>query len=245
MSEAIPVFAFQNVSVTRRKNGQPILAGIDLCLGKEERIGILGKNGSGKSTLLHAGAGLLVPDAGEVLYDGCACLTEEDFVQARKKLGYLLQQAEDQLFCSTILEDVAFGPYNLGYSAAESEDKAKNMLQELGLENFADRNGQTLSGGEQKLAALASILVMDVSLLFLDEPTSNLDEPARELLLRQLEQRRLPALIVSHDVSFLLSSCTSFRLLEGGILKELPRHILTDCIGQYTGAPGGGAEGTF
>ena len=223
MSETASLFAFDRIRFSRDKSGPPLLADASLRLDPDDRIGILGKNGSGKSTLLHIGAGLLQPDSGQVSYEGKVCRTEKDFAQARKKLGYLLQQADDQLFCSSILEDVAFGPYNLGHSAAESEAKARAALQEFGLDHLADRNGQRLSGGEQKLAALASILVMDVSLLFLDEPTNNLDEDARALLLRVLDRYNLPALIVSHDLPFLLATCTSFRLLEDGVLKHIPR----------------------
>ncbi len=223
MPETAPLFAFDRIRFSRDKSGPPLLADASLRLGADERIGILGKNGSGKSTLLHIGAGLILPDAGQVVYEGKPCRAEKDFVQARQKLGYLLQQAEDQLFCSSILEDVAFGPYNLGYSAAESEAKARAALQEFGLEHLADRNGQRLSGGEQKLAALASVLVMDVSLLFLDEPTNNLDDTSRDLLLRILERCNLPALIVSHDIPFLLATCTSFFLLENGFLTPVAR----------------------
>lgn len=228
MSEAVALFALDGVRFSRRKGASPLLCDVSLALSPGERIGILGKNGSGKSTLLHIGAGLLPPDSGRVLYEGKACRTEKDFVRARKKLGYLLQQAEDQLFCSSILEDVAFGPYNLGHPAAAAEARARAALQEFGLEHLAHRNGQRLSGGEQKLAALASVLVMDVSLLFLDEPTNNLDEHSRALLLRILERYNLPALIVSHDLPFLLSTCTSFRLLEDGVLKDIPRPARPD-----------------
>ena len=222
MADPVAVFAFDEIRFSRRQDGPLLLSGVSLSLGPEERIGILGKNGCGKSTLLHIGAGLIRPDSGRVLYEGEVCRTEKDFVQARKKLGYLLQQAEDQLFCSSILEDVAFGPYNLGHSAAAAEARARAALQEFGLERLAGRNGQRLSGGEQKLAALASVLVMDVSLLFLDEPTNNLDEHSRALLLRVLERYNLPALIVSHDLPFLHATCTSFRLLENGVLTSIP-----------------------
>jgi cobalt/nickel transport system ATP-binding protein len=220
MSEP-PLFACERISFRRRKDGPLLLSEVSVSLGPHERLGILGPNGSGKSTLLHIGAGLLQPDCGLVLYEGRVCRTEKDFVQARKKLGYLLQQTEDQLFCSSILEDVAFGPYNLGHSAAAAEAKARASLKIFGLEHLAGRNGLHLSGGEQKLAALASILVMDVSLLFLDEPTNNLDERSRDLLLRILKLYNLPALIVSHDLPFLLTTCTSFCMLEDGLLTRI------------------------
>lgn len=221
-----PLFALDSIFFSHPKNEQPLLDGVSLTLGKNERIGILGANGSGKSTLLHLGAGLVKPDTGRVLYGGKECRTERDFAAARKSLGYLLQQAGDQLFCSTVLEDVAFGPYNLGHSAAESEQKARAALADLRLSHVADQNGQRLSGGEQKLAALATVLAMDVKMLFLDEPTNDLDEQARELLLEVLARCNLPGLFVSHDLPFLRATCTRFCLLRNGRLETAPPDIL-------------------
>ncbi len=215
-----PLFFLEDVSYSHQ--GKTLLSDVTLPLFAGERVGILGRNGAGKSTLLHIGAGLIAPDCGRVLHKGEECRSEADFARARRTLGYLLQHAEDQLFCSTVLEDVAFGPYNLGYSSDEAETMARRTLDDLGLAHLADRNGQRLSGGEQKLAAMATILVMGVELLFLDEPTNDLDEEARTLLTRLLQRYSLPALIVSHDLPFLRSICTRFCLLENGRLTELP-----------------------
>lgn len=221
-SEAIPLFSLSGIQFTHQGKEKPLFSDVHLSLRANERVGILGRNGSGKSTLLHIGAGLLTPESGTVRIKDRECGTEKDFAEARKSLGYLLQHAEDQLFCSTVLEDVAFGPYNLGFSAAESERMATVMLEDLGLFHLAGRNGQRLSGGEQKLAALATILVMGVDMLFLDEPTNDLDDEARDLLLGVLERFRLPAIVVSHDLPFLRGICTRFCLLEEGSLREVP-----------------------
>lgn len=221
-SQATALFSLNDIRFTHPGKKKTLFSGVNLTLHGDERIGILGCNGSGKSTLLHIGAGLLTPESGMVRFRERECCTEKDFAEARKHLGYLLQHAEDQLFCSTVLEDVAFGPYNLGFSAAESERMATAALKDLGLFHLADRNGQRLSGGEQKLAALATILVMDVDMLFLDEPTNDLDDEARDLLLGVLERFRLPALVVSHDLPFLQKICTRFCLLEGGTLSDVP-----------------------
>ncbi|MDL2316601.1 energy-coupling factor ABC transporter ATP-binding protein [Desulfovibrio sp. OttesenSCG-928-A18] len=214
-----PLFALRNIHFTHPGKDAALFSGADLELFAGECVGILGRNGSGKSTLLHIGAGLLTPGEGLVLHKGKPCRTEKDFALARRGIGYLLQNSEDQLFCATVLEDVAFGPYNLGHSAKESEAMAWNMLQELHLEHLAGRNGQRLSGGEQKLAALATILVMGVDLLFLDEPTNNLDAEARELLLTILARYRLPSLIVAHDPALLRSLCTRYCRLENKQLR--------------------------
>ncbi|MDR0338647.1 MAG: energy-coupling factor ABC transporter ATP-binding protein [Desulfovibrio sp.] len=221
-ADSSPLFRLDGVTCTHQEGQAPVLADLSLALKPGECIGIVGKNGSGKSTLLHIGAGLITPERGRVLFNEKECLNEADFAEARKGLGYLLQHAEDQLFCTTVLEDVAFGPYNLGYSEARAEDMARAALADLSLSHLADRNGQRLSGGEQKLAALASILVMDVDMLFLDEPTNDLDEGAREMLMNVLERFRLPSLVVSHDLPFLRGLCTRFCRLENGTLTDLP-----------------------
>lgn len=222
MSNTPPLFSCRNISFRYPQAEAPVLDNVSFELHAGDRIGITGKNGSGKSTLLHIGAGLLRPPAGEVLYNGVACVAEQDFVQARKQLGYLLQKSADQLFCTTVLEDVAFGPYNLGLTMEEAEAKAWTVLRDLSLEHLADRNGQRLSGGEQKMAALASILVMDVAFLFLDEPTSSLDPSTRERLPDILSRYGLPAVVISHSSNFLQTVCTRFLTLENGKLTLSP-----------------------
>ena len=215
-----PLFSLESISFTQ-PGTPPLLHDVSLALYPGESLGICGRNGSGKSTLLHIGAGLIRPDSGQVRFEGRTITTEKDFIQARKKLGYLLQRAEDQLFCATVLEDVAFGPYNLGHTEDEAEAMAVDTLNELRLSHLADKNGQRLSGGEQKLAALATILVMRPALLFLDEPTNDLDDKARALLTATLERVKLPSVIVSHDMAFLRSACTRFCRLDKGVLTAM------------------------
>jgi cobalt/nickel transport system ATP-binding protein len=210
------------LSFTYPHRETPVLSRAGLRLGAEDRLGILGSNGSGKSTLLHLAAGLLTPSSGSIFHHGRICRTEKDFAEARRQLGYLLQQSDDMLFCPTILEDVAFGPYNQGKSAAESETLARKTLDTLELAHLAAYNGNALSGGERKLAALACILVTQPRILFLDEPTNDLDPQARRRLLAILEEHPLPALISSHDREFLDRLCTRFCLLENGKIVDSP-----------------------
>jgi cobalt/nickel transport system ATP-binding protein len=205
----------------RYGNSPPLLQGASLALHHGECLGLLGENGSGKSTLLHIGSGLLRPAGGEVRHDGRPCETEADFAGARRNLGYLLQRAEDQLFCPSILEDVAFGPYNRGYSPEEARSMAQATLNDLRLGHLADKHGSRLSGGEQKLAALATLLVTPPRLLFLDEPTNDLDNSARDRLLAVLHDFLLPAVVISHDRDFLLQSCNRFCLLAQGTIHEV------------------------
>ncbi|MDR2892442.1 MAG: energy-coupling factor ABC transporter ATP-binding protein [Deltaproteobacteria bacterium] len=220
MKNTMPLFELNDISFAY-PGGKTLLDGVTLRLEPGEVIGLMGDNGSGKSTLLHLGAGLIRPLSGTVRIGGCDCRSEADFVLARRDLGYLLQRSQDQLFCPSVLEDVAFGPLNLGLSAKDAEEAARRMLAELGLEHLAACNGNRLSGGEQRLAALAAVLVMDVKFLFLDEPSNDLDRQARERLLSILRRYNLPALVSSHDPDFLERICTRFVLLEDGRLREI------------------------
>jgi cobalt/nickel transport system ATP-binding protein len=215
-----PLFFLHSIRYAYPGRAAPILDGASLTVEPGQRLGLLGGNGSGKSTLLHIGAGLIRPDAGAVTHQGTECRTEADFVQARARLGYLLQHAEDHLFCSTVLEDVAFGPYNQGKSARESAEMAYEALAALDLTSIAEFNGRRLSGGEQKLAALASVLVMRPEFLFLDEPTNDLDADARERLITAIARSGLPAVVISHDWDFLSRICTRFCLLEHGRIAD-------------------------
>lgn len=216
----IPIFELMNIRYCYPDHNGELLRGVNLALHPEERIGLLGENGSGKSTLLHIGAGLIRPQAGLVKFNGNTCQCEKDFVRSRKMLGYLLQHSEDQLFCPSVLEDVAFGPYNYGASLSEARDKAQTTLLHLGITHLAGKNGSRLSGGEQKLAALATLLVMPIELLFLDEPTNDLDKKARHNVTSIITQSGLPALVISHDRDFMLQVCTRFYRLAEGLIVE-------------------------
>ena len=211
-----PIFSLQNIHFSY--GNAPLLRGVSLALGMEECIGIIGDNGSGKSTLLHIGAGLLSPASGTVLFRGEVCTSENDFARLRRGLGYLLQSAADMLFCPTVLEDVAFGPANYGATDEEAGEKAREILERLGLSHLAARNAHTLSGGEQKLVALAAVLATDPHFLFLDEPTNELDSHARVMLVSILQQVALPCLIVSHDRAFVEEVCNTVFRMENGLL---------------------------
>ena len=200
----------------------PVLRCASLDLTPETRLGLTGSNGEGKSTLLHIAAGLLLPETGTIWFKDAPCKQEKDFAAMRLRLGYLLQHAEDQLFCPTILEDVAFGPYNQGHDRQEAEHIARSTLERMELSHLAGLNGSSLSGGEKKMAALAAILSMRPDMLFLDEPTNDLDPPNREKFMTLLREDNLPCVIISHDWDFLAQTCNTFRLLRSGMIHPLP-----------------------
>lgn len=201
-----------------------VLQQASLELNEGETLGLLGSNGSGKSTLLHIAAGLITPISGHVELCGTTCRSEKDFREVRKNLGYLLQNSEDMLFCPSILEDVAFGPYNSGKTSHEAETIAWETLKNMGIEKLATFNGNCLSGGEKKMAALACILAMKPRILLLDEPTNNLDPKSREHMLVALEELRITSLIISHDMKFMEHLCTRFCLLENGVIRETEKY---------------------
>ncbi|MBP9599176.1 MAG: ABC transporter ATP-binding protein, partial [Desulfobacter sp.] len=165
----------ENVSFSYPGQG-PLLDRLNFQLRKGERLGLIGPNGSGKSTFMHLLMGLIKPDSGSVRLFGMPMAGEKDFKQARKRLGFVFQNADDQLFSPTVIEDVAFGLLNNGKTPKEAVALSKKILRALDLEGFEDRITYKLSGGEKKLVSLATVLVMEPEVLLLDEPTTGLDE---------------------------------------------------------------------
>jgi cobalt/nickel transport system ATP-binding protein len=210
-----------------------VLDGLDFALAPGERVALVGANGSGKTTLLHLLVGLKRPSAGQVLAFGDLRRCESEFVPVRARVGLLFQDSDDQLFCPTVLEDVAFGPLNLGQSPAQARAAALRTLTALGLEGFAERVTHRLSAGEKRLVALATVLAMEPAALLLDEPTNGLDEPTEERLIGHLLGLEQAMLIVSHDRRFLERLATrAVRLAQGRLVPatlhshpHLHRHV--------------------
>ena len=194
--------------------GKPVLECVQFELHRAEKVGLIGDNGSGKTTLLHIVMGLLRASEGEITIFGESMRTEDDFRTAREKIGFLFQNPDDQLFCPTVLEDVAFGPLNLGRSPAEARQLSLDTLKSLNLDGFEDRITYKLSGGEKKLVALATVLVMEPSLLLLDEPTTGLDEDTRDRILSILNSLDISCVIVSHEFDFLEHSTREIYGIE-------------------------------
>lgn len=197
-------------------SGQSVLNGVNLELLPTQSIGLSGPNGSGKTTLFRCITGLETPQAGAIWLNGQEIKTEKDFRNLRKRVGFSLQNAEDQLFFPTVLEDVSFGPLNLGLSQEEAKERSLNTLAMLGLYNFEKRLTFELSGGQQKLVALAAVLAMRPNVLLLDEPLNGLDKTAAQRLQTVLGQLQCAKIIVSHDGDLLTSLCARLVQLENG-----------------------------
>lgn len=209
-------------------DGPPILDNLDFHLHAGDRIGLVAPNGSGKTTLFHVIMGLLKPESGTVEAFGRVRETEADFFEVRRRIGLLFQDADDQLFSPTVMEDVAFGPLNLGQSREEAVAVAQETLDFLGLAGFEDRVTYKLSGGEKRLVSLATVLAMQPEVLLLDEPSTGLDSATKEKLVAILNTLDLSFILISHEFDFLSQTARHIYTMEGGrILYDQELHIHT------------------
>ncbi|MBK1986042.1 ABC transporter ATP-binding protein [Sphaerospermopsis aphanizomenoides BCCUSP55] len=198
---------------------QLVLKEISFTLNVGDRVALIGATGSGKSTLLENLIGLKQPQSGKITINGIP-LAPNTLPQIRRQVGFSFQDANDQLFMPTILEDITFGPRNYGISPAVAKDKAQQLLAEFGLEKYAHRSAHELSGGQRRLAALAAILALDPAILILDEPTNGLDPAWRRHLAQIL--LKLPVqviLIASHDLHWLGKVTQRALVLSGGSIQ--------------------------
>ena len=198
-----------------------ILKDVRFTLGQGQRIGLIGPNGSGKTTLLRIMMGLLEPDEGAVRVFGKPRRTEKEFREVRKRVGLLFQDADDQLFCPTVKEDIAFGPLNLGKTPEEAEEIVRRICSQLGLEGFEDRVTYRLSGGEKKLVSLGTLLAMEPKILLLDEPTASVDLETTQRIAEILTTSSLSYVLVSHDRRFLVKTTDSMLYLKNGVLTPV------------------------
>lgn len=195
-----------------------VLSGLNLTLRQGERVGLAGHTGCGKTTLLRAIMGLGKADSGVIRVEGRECREERDFLLVRRSLGFLFQNPDDQLFCPGLLEDVAFGPLNLGVGRKEARERAEECLALVGLAGFEDRLTHCLSGGEKRLASLAGVLAMRPKALLLDEPTTGLDPESKQRVADVLGSLDLALLVVSHEWDFLAQVAGSHYILNHGHL---------------------------
>ncbi|AXT29091.1 ABC transporter ATP-binding protein (plasmid) [Ruegeria sp. AD91A] len=180
----------------------PVLDGASLSLNAGQRLSLTGPNGAGKSTLLRIILGLQRPSSGTVTVFGQQRVEEADFHEVRRRVGLVFQDADDQLFCPTVAEDIAFGPLNLGKTRDEAIAIVDEVLGDLDLMHLKNRITHKLSGGEKRLVTLATVLAMDPEALLLDEPTNALDTKNEARLLEILRALPQAILLVSHSPAF-------------------------------------------
>ena len=209
----------------RYGEGTQALRGVSFAIAQGESVGLIGPNGAGKSTLLLHLNGLL-PEKwdGEptVWVDGTP-VAPETLQHVRRKVGLLFQDPNDQLFCPTVFEDVAFGPQQFGQSETEVCERVRQSLAQAGLPGFETRAPHHLSVGEKRRVCLAGVLACNPSILVLDEPSSSLDPKGRRELKALLRQIPITKLIATHDLELVVELCARVIVLDGGaIVAEGP-----------------------
>jgi cobalt/nickel transport system ATP-binding protein len=199
-------------------DGTPALRDINLVVYRNESIAILGPNGAGKSTLLYHLNGTLRGD-GEVTILGLP-IEKKNLKEIRRRVGLVFQNPEDQLFCPTVFDDVAFGPLNMGLDEENVRHRVESALEMVGLKGFEGRSVHHLSEGEKKRVALATVLAMDSEILVFDEPTDNLDPTGSRSLIERIRLIRQTKVIVTHHLSVVVDLCERAVLLRGGRKAE-------------------------
>lgn len=210
-------------------NGQEVLRGIDFTITHGEKVALLGLNGAGKSTLLLHTNGLLLPTSGEVNVGGVP-VGKKTLRLVREAVGMVFQNPDDQLFMPTVREDVAFGPVNMGLPEDEIERRVDRALRDVGAIDLIDRAPFQLSGGQKRRVALATVLSMQPNILVLDEPTSNLDWPARQQFIDIIRGFMHTCIIATHDLDMTRELCPrTIVISQGRVFADgITERVLSD-----------------
>ena len=195
--------------------GRTILNDISLSLDEGENVGLIGANGVGKSTILKLMVGLIGNYHGRLSINGLN-VEKKNYTAIREQTGYVFQDPDSQLFLPTVYEDVAFGPRNYGFSEQEVDRRVMEALRKVHMEELKDRQIYKMSGGQKKLASIATILSLKPELLLLDEPSVTLDTRNRRNLIHILNEMEGTKVIAAHDLDLILDTCKRTILLAGG-----------------------------
>lgn len=204
---------FENVCFAY-PGGDKVLDGITFEVNDGEKVGLIGANGAGKSTLMKCVPGLL--EASGTITVGRLEVSRDNIRDIRKKVGYVLQDPDNQMFMPKVIDDMIFGPVNYGLSREEAEAQADRVLEELGISALRDRYNHRISGGEKRMAAIATVLAMGPDIMLMDEPSSSLDPRNRRSLINTVIGMDKTMLIASHDLDMILDTCSRVILLDRG-----------------------------
>ena len=197
------------------ETGHPVLQDLSFTIRDGECVGLIGANGAGKSTVMKLILGLLPCTQGEIRVDDIP-VGKETLKEVRKKLGFVLQNSDNQMFMPTVYEDMIFAPLNYGVSKEETEARVDAVLEKLGLQDLKHRHNHKISGGEKRMAAIATILAMQPEMILMDEPTAALDPYNRRIVINTIRELPQTKLITSHDLDMILDTCDRVILLSGG-----------------------------
>ena len=204
---------FKDVSFSYER-GTPVIEHLSFRIEAGESVGLIGANGAGKSTVMKLLLGLASGE-GEVLVDGTP-VQKQTLSEIRRKLGFVLQNSDHQMFMPTVYEDMMFAPLNYGVSREEAERRVDAVLERLGVEDLKYRHNHRISGGEKRMAAIATILAMEPDAILMDEPTAALDPYNRRIIINTIRELKQTKVITSHDLDMILDTCERVILLSDG-----------------------------
>lgn len=196
------------------ETGIRVIDHLSFSIHKGESVGLIGANGAGKSTIMKLMLGLLQGE-GKILVDGLP-VEKKNLPVIRQKIGFVLQDSDNQMFMPTVYEDMIFGPLNYGLSKEEAETRVNRVLRDLNLEELKHRHNHKLSGGEKRMAAIATILAMEPEMIVMDEPSTALDPCNRRTVINTINRLPQTKIIASHDLDMILDTCQRVILLSHG-----------------------------
>nr|MBF0222688.1 ABC transporter ATP-binding protein [Desulfobulbaceae bacterium] len=209
----LPLFSLDNLSFSY-PDGKPALDGVTLKIYHGDRIALLGQNGSGKTTLAKHLNGIHMPSGGKISYKGNNLKHQIDAI--RLEVGVLFQDPDDHLFCSTLYEDIAFGPMNQGLPENLVDQRVRAAAKAAELEAYLFKPAHLLSYGQKKRAAFAAVMAMEPAILILDEPTANLDPKHEQIFKDQLSRYQGTLICINHDLIFLYGLCDRAVVMSVG-----------------------------
>lgn len=204
---------FKNVSFSYEKE-HPVIKNMSFRIEKGEAVGLIGANGAGKSSMLKVLLGLL-PHDGEILVNGIP-LCKQNLAQIRRVLGFVLQNSDNQMFMPTVYDDMMFGLLNYGMSKEDAECRVDAVLEQLGLTQLKNKYNHKISGGEKRMAAIATVLAMEPEVIIMDEPSVSLDPYNRRAVINVINSLTQTKLIASHDLDMIMETCRSVILISDG-----------------------------
>ena len=204
---------FRNVSFSYDPE-TPVVEDLSFTIQPGEAVGLIGANGAGKSTIMKLLLGLIW-GSGEISVDELS-MNKQNLSRIRQKIGFVLQDSDNQMFMPTVYEDMIFGPRNYGLSKAEAEQRVNEVLNRLGLQSLKHRYNHKISGGEKRMAAIATILAMEPETMLMDEPSTALDPVNRRTVINTIKALPQTKLIASHDLDMILDTCQRVILLSHG-----------------------------